>query len=161
MKSCNNCIWGKKCHNSHLPTTCKKRTSKPDFMIKPDVMCSHLRRDCDKPWASSRTCDASTKGKVKDTCRLTCNNCPDKKYTVDYAQPGSMSCPEEFVLVTDKEDCQRSAAYLGQEFKGEGCFSTEIVGCIFAFIDNGPFISFSTCSSTHDRDYAGVCKRIK
>ena len=65
-----------------------------------------------------------------------------------------MSCPGEFVLVTDKEECQRSAAYLGKDFKGQGCFATEIGGCL----ENGWFIYFSTCSSTHAQNHAGVCK---
>ena len=56
--------------------------------------------------------------------------------------------------MNDEDECRKSSGELGKEFNGAGCYSTEVPGCL----DNGPYIYFSTCQKTHNKNHAGVCK---
>ena len=68
---------------------------------------------------------------------------------------GTMNCPKKSILVTNKDECERSAAVFGKQFKREDCLETEIAGCH----DNGPYIYFSNCAKGHTRqNHAAVCK---
>ena len=65
-----------------------------------------------------------------------------------------MNCPMGFQLVTEQDECIKSATALGKLFAHVGCYATEIPGCLY----NGDTIWLSTCKSTHASHHVGVCK---
>ena len=66
-----------------------------------------------------------------------------------------MRCPDGLILITTAYECEASATELGKQFKGQGCYHTEVAGCL----DNGPYIYFSNCKQHSTRsNHAAVCR---
>ena len=65
----------------------------------------------------------------------------------------TMKCSMGFQLVTDEDQCRRSATKLGKKFGRTPGFAVEIPGCY----DNGDSIHFSKSSEKHYPGHTGIC----